>query len=251
MYLPNTDLRTTFLHRAVESNDFASVEESLRKGAEVDMEDGQCQTPLQVAVGRGDECEDIIRLLLQHGADVTGRRGVHGNALTHAACGSPRIMKLLLDHASTQGGFSLTSANRALCTASEFGQVEMIRLLLARGVSPNATGSMYGSALEAAAHYGSEDSVRALLDAGADVNLQGGYHGNALQAAARYGRVDLVNILLQAGADVNAPGGVYPNALTAAIKRDHPQVVEALLRAGAVPVEKKKRRTLMTGRLHS
>lgn len=235
--LPNTDLRTTPLHQAVESNDFSRVEEYLRIGAEVNVEDGQCRTPLQVAVGRGDKYEDIIRLLLQHGADVTGREGVHGNVLTHAACGSPRIMEILLDHASAQRDFSLTSANGALCAASEVGRVEMIRLLLARGVSPNATGSMYGPALEAAAHYGSEDSVRALLDAGADVNLQGGYHGNALQAAARYGRVGLVNILLQAGADVNALGGVYPNALAAAIERGHSQVVDVLLRAGAVPVE--------------
>jgi ankyrin repeat protein len=234
--LPNTDLRTTSLHRAVENKDIAKVEEYLRNGAEVDVEDGQCQTPLQVAVGGGIKYEDIIRLLLQHGADVTGRRGVHGNALTHAAFGSPKIMEILLDHASAQRDFSLTSANHALYTASEVGKVEMIRFLLARGVSPNATGSMYGSALEAAAHYGSKDSVTALLDAGAEVNFQGGYHGNALQAAARYGRVDLVNILLQAGADVNSPGGIYANALTSAIKRDHPLVVEVLLRAGAVPV---------------
>lgn len=242
--LPHADLRTTYLHQAVESNNFAEVEEYLRNGAQVDVEDGQHQTPLQVAVAGGDGYEDIIRLLLQHGADVMGRPGVRGNALTHAARGSPKIMEILLDHASTQRGFSVKSAERALCDASEVGRVEMIRLLLARGVSPNATSSMfYGSALEAAAHYGSEDSVQALLDAGADVNFQGGYHGNALQAAARYGRVGLVNILLQAGADVNATGGIYPNALTAAIKRDHPQVVEVLLRAGARHAEENEGRS--------
>ncbi|CRG90851.1 hypothetical protein PISL3812_07897 [Talaromyces islandicus] len=235
--LPMTDWRSTSLHQAVEAKDIARVEESLRNGVEVDAVDGQCRTPLQVAVCRGIEYEDIIRLLLQHGADVTGRRGVHGNALTHAALGRPRTMEILLDHASAQKDFSLASANGALYAASEVGKVEMIRLLLARGVSPNATGPMYGSALEAAAHYGSEDSVQALLDAGAEVNFQGGYHGNALQAAARYGRVNLVRILLQAGADVNSPGGIYANALAAAIERGHPLVVDVLLKAGAAPVE--------------
>ncbi|QKX53509.1 uncharacterized protein TRUGW13939_00588 [Talaromyces rugulosus] len=240
VHLPNTDLRTTPLHEAVRNRDIARVEEFLRNGVDVDVQDGQCITPLQVAVGRGTvEDDGIIRLLFQYGADVTGRNGVHGNALNHA--GSPRTMGILLDHASAQEGFSLTSANRALCTASEHGDLEMIQLLLARGVSPNAAGSEYGSPLEAAAHYGSEDAVQALLDAGADVNFQGGYPGNALQAAARYGYVNLVRILLQAGADVNAPGGIHANALTSAVKRNHPLVVDVLLKAGATPIEENER----------
>ncbi|KAE8370593.1 ankyrin repeat-containing domain protein [Aspergillus caelatus] len=245
--LPMTDLRSTPLHQAVRSNDIARVEECLRNGADVNVQDGQCKTPLQVAVGSNIEHEDIIRLLLQYGADVTGHRGVHGNALTCAAVGSPRTMKILLDHASAQKDFSLTSANRALYAASEVGRLEMVQLLLAQGVSPNAEGSMYGSALEAAAQYGSEDSVRALLDAGAEVNFQGGYHGNALQAAARYGHLNLVKILLEAGADINAPGGVYANALTSAIKRDHPLVVDFLLQAGATPVSENEKSSSMDG----
>ncbi|KAF7589424.1 hypothetical protein BBP40_004294 [Aspergillus hancockii] len=134
--------------------------------------------PLQVAVGRSIEDEDIIRLL-QYGADATGNRGVHGNALTCAAFGSPRTMNSFRS-CIPQKDFSLTSANRALYTASEVGYLEMIRLLLAQGVSPNAEGSMYRFVLEAAAHYGNEVAVRALLDAGAEVYFQGGYHGNAL-----------------------------------------------------------------------
>jgi ankyrin repeat protein len=239
---PMTDLSTTSLHEAVRNTDIARVEECLRNGADVDAQDGQCLTPLQLAAGRGNvENEGIIRLLFQYGADVTGTPGVHGNALTHATSGTLRTMEILLDHASTQKDFSLTFANRALCTASEHGDLEMIQLLLARGVSPNATGSEYGSALEAAAHYGSEDAVLALLDAGAEVNFQGGYHGNALQAAARYGHVNLVKILLQAGADVNSPGGVYANALTSAMKRNHPLVVDVLLEAGATPIEENEK----------
>ncbi|KAL2830886.1 ankyrin repeat-containing domain protein [Aspergillus cavernicola] len=235
--LPMADLRTTYLHQAVEHRDIAKIEECLRSGADINAQDGQCRIPLQVAVGRGSEDESVIQLLLRYGADVTGHKGVHGNALTAAASGSPRIMHMLLDHAFAQKNFNLTSVNHALYAASEVGRVEMIQLLLDQGVSPNATGSMYGCALEAAAHYGSEDAVRALLDAGAEVNFQGGYHGNALQAAARYGRVNLVKILLQAGASVNAPGGVYANALTSAKKRNHPLVVDILLEAGATLVQ--------------
>ncbi|PLB53330.1 hypothetical protein P170DRAFT_490423 [Aspergillus steynii IBT 23096] len=78
---------------------------------------------------------------------------------------------MLLDHASAQGHFNLSSANRALYTASEYGHVEIIQLLLARGVSPNAAGSMYGCVLEAVAYYGSEDAVQALLAAGAEINF--------------------------------------------------------------------------------
>ncbi|KAH8427669.1 ankyrin repeat domain-containing protein [Aspergillus melleus] len=236
-FLPHADLQTTHLHQAVRENDIPRLEETLRNGADVNMQDGQATTPLQVAVGGCRENVTVIQLLLRYGADVTGHRGVHGNALTHAALGSPAIMRMLLDHVSAQEHFDLSSANRALCTASEYGRVEIVQLLLARGVSPNAGGSMYGCALEAAAHYGSEGAVQALLAAGADVNFQGGYHGNALQAAARYGRENLVKILLQAGADVNASGGVYANALTSAIQRDHPQVVAILLEAGATPVQ--------------
>ncbi|KAB8264241.1 ankyrin repeat-containing domain protein [Aspergillus pseudonomiae] len=230
--LPMADIQTTPLHTAARQRNISQVESYLSHGANVNTCDGQGRNVLQVAILQENN-EGIIRLLLRYGADVIGCSGPHGNALVHAVRANSSIIQLLLDHIASQGSDYHTALESALYYASETGQLQSVRILLARGANPNARGPMYGSAIQAAAHYGSEEIVQTLLDAGAQVNAQGGYHGNALQAAARYGQLHLVQMLLKAGADVNAQGGVDRNALTAATVQKHIEVANILLQAGA------------------
>ncbi|KAJ6505892.1 ankyrin repeat-containing domain protein [Mycena vitilis] len=121
----------------------------------------------------------------------------------------------------------------ALQAAAADGNTDMVRVLLEHGADVNATGGNYGDALQAAAADGNVDLARVLLDHGADVNTTGGNYGSALQAAAENGNVAIVRILLDHGADVNATGGNYGSALQAAARYCHANIVRVLLNHGA------------------
>ncbi|KAJ7717111.1 ankyrin repeat-containing domain protein [Mycena maculata] len=135
-------------------------------------------------------------------------------------------------------GISTSNAGRhgstPLCVAAYYGHVQMIQLLLGKGMDANETthGSRYSriqNALQAASVGGSEDAVRLLIRNGANVNAS-----DALPAASHWGREDVVRLLLECGADVNAvEGQSYGNSLIAASAQGHRGIVQMLLENGA------------------
>lgn len=128
---------------------------------------------------RGREDVELVRLLLDSGADV------------NAAAGKAR------------GWTALQGA----CLA---GNVEAVEVLLASGADVNAAGSAFkgGPALHAACARGRVALVARLLDAGADVNGRAGWGGQTpLQTAAVGGHTEIVEMLRRAGAGGPAWGG--------------------------------------------
>jgi len=143
---------------------------------------------------------EVVRLLLDNGADVNAQRGHLGHAL-QAACVRP---------------FE-----------------DVVELLLARGAEINAQGGYFGNALQAAAYTGRVKNVQLLLKKWAEVNAEGGTYGSALMPAAHKGRRTIVELLLNQSADINANGGPFGNVIQAAIANDKVDVVELLLSRGA------------------
>lgn len=135
--------------------------------------------------------------------------------------------------ASPVTGNSLESVAAPLYYASQAGLKEPVKLLLEKGADVNATGGVYGSALQAASAGGFDETAKLLLDKGANVDTQGGIFGNALQAASVGGYGKVVQTLIDMRANVNGRGGVYGNALQAASAGGHGEVVLQLIHAGA------------------
>ena len=108
-----------------------------------------------------------------------------------------------------------------LLPATKYGYIDIVRLLLQSGVSPNTQDSDRVAALHAAAFASSHDleMVKLLLDAGSDINLHGGPFGSALQAASLKGQVDVIRLLLERGASVNYAIGMWGSALNIAQDR--------------------------------
>ncbi|KAJ5062213.1 ankyrin repeat domain-containing protein [Bipolaris maydis] len=154
--------------------------------------------------------------------------------ISAAQYGQPEMVQLLLrkgaEISAQGGGFKYGNALQA---ASKEGHERIVRMLLDAGAEVNAQGGKYGNALQAASYMGQEKIVKTLLDVGAEVNAQGGEYSNALQAACYSGQEEIVGMLLDAGAEVNAQGGKYGNALQAASYMGQEKIVKTLLDVGA------------------
>ncbi|HYZ84792.1 MAG TPA: ankyrin repeat domain-containing protein, partial [Bryobacteraceae bacterium] len=144
---------------------------------------------------------------------------------------------------------TMNGGESVLMLAARSGNVEAVKVLLARGANLNSRERLGQTALMWAAAEGHTAVVRALIDAGADVDatLESGF--KAFFFAVREGHLDTVRAFLAAGADVNAmmqrpsvpgkagnrPRGPGTSPLMLAIQNGHYELAIALIDAGADP----------------
>jgi len=118
----------------------------------------------------------------------------------------------------------------ALHLAAHFGQLDSIRLLLARGadVAAVSKNAIRNEPLQAAVASGEVEAARLLLDAGAAVDARSHGQFTALHIAAENGDLPLVKLLRAAGADpaLRLETGATPEDLARA--KGHPEVARFL-----------------------
>jgi hypothetical protein len=115
------------------------------------------------------QCNEVVELLLDHGADVNMQGGLFANAL-QAAC-----------------------AHRALSFAERSkGKIvreSIVQCLVERGANVTLLGGIYGTALHAAAFAGYKSTVLVLLHLGANPHIQGTWGMNVLEIAFYAGHI--------------------------------------------------------------
>ncbi|MCW7491441.1 ankyrin repeat domain-containing protein [Leptospira sp. 2 VSF19] len=102
------------------------------------------------------------------------------------------------------------SREHRLFLAVEKGNLELVKELLAEGISINAKDSLGNSPLIKAADEEDLDMAKFLIEKGANVNLRNTTGETALYRAVYRGNLDLVKLLVKAGAEtkVKTVGGV-------------------------------------------
>jgi ankyrin repeat protein len=165
------------------------------------------------------------------------------------------------------------SGNGLLQIASLYGHLEILNILLERGININAVDRNHGTALQAAIYMGHEEVYRELLEwpeekeisrlrlrnssdsrqynvelqtkrsedtkGKLDVNTKGGYYGCALQVAAYRANSQVVKKLIELGAKVNISGGKYGYPLQAAVRTGSMDVVIPILSQAGIEVNAK------------
>ncbi|KAI9351550.1 ankyrin repeat-containing domain protein [Zopfochytrium polystomum] len=178
------------------------------------------RTPLMAAVTIKNA--EIVRLLLQHGADPNGVTPPGANRdsffipllLASGAAANTDVVTALLDagadvYAADPDGLSplhMAAATTNPTFPDGRACADVLRLLLARGADPNKTrNGKVGTPLMGACVYGDTASVEALLDAGADVNAAlPPNRESPLLHACMAGKPDIVRVLLARGANARA-----------------------------------------------
>ena len=157
------------------------------------------QTALGHAASRGDV--RLVKLLLQHGANVHARVGEGASPLAEAAqsarlAEADEIAALLLARQVPVAAAN-SRGETALHAASRNGNVKLIERLLKAGADPMVRDNSGWRPLELATSSGHRDAVKTLLTGGAQVSQVKNACGstNALDIARRMQNKELVELL--------------------------------------------------------
>ena len=211
------------------------VLELLERGFDIDApHDPYGHSPLEEAAASGHL--DIVRILLDKGANVNPRHKMGGPALHYAAYnGLVEVARLLLDRGADPEVKRASTGSKALHLAVDSGNEDTARALLDKGADPNALGRNGNTPLHTAGYNGRLNMARLLMDKGADVNIQAKDGDTPLHEAAVYGHVDIVLALLDRGARIETTNGRGMTPLHYAGTNRNRDIALALLDKGADP----------------
>lgn len=160
----------TLLVTAIKNSNVSATRLLLQKGADAQHR-AQARPPLFHAVQNQEHGAILIRLLLDHGANI------------NTTCGLQRM--------------------NALHWAATAGMIDAANYLLSRGIDTEATCAGEHTALHVAAGTGHTTVVKLLLAQGADLAKRGESGGNVLSFAASMGHQDIVKLCVEQGLPVD------------------------------------------------
>jgi len=241
------------LHEAARKGGLPEIERLLESGLDVDSYDEVGETPLMAACLSADAPAELVRLLLDRGADP--------NALTRpeaadepdgsgpdpfeALEGMPELtggidnlpeilqaVRTMNEQRRGRGAEAGPERSSVLSLAVKSAGLEKLRLLLERGADPNYRSAGGYTPVILAAYARRMDVIELLLAAGASPDGATRYNESALSVLSRSGEFGPVARILELGAD---PAPLAWTPLHRAAALGTPDEIAALLDAGADP----------------
>ncbi|HLG59074.1 MAG TPA: ankyrin repeat domain-containing protein [Vicinamibacterales bacterium] len=193
-------------------------------------------TPVTMAAAQG--ASSAVSALLRHGADPNRPNDLGRTALMFAAnYGQTEIIRLLVKAgANVRARPNSEPRFSALLAAASNGHVDAVRVLLELGADINDSDDDGQTALMLASAKGHSSVVRELVTRGVDVNTTGRGGINAIAVAVVEGQAEVVDLLLDDRVKLNVRAGQFGNTpLALAISLGRTQIAQKLLAAGADP----------------
>ena len=198
------------LHHEVKHGNIRRVHELLRSGAEINAKDRSGYTPLMHALQSPTASVELAELLLDSGGTVaeTTPEGTECSVASVALWGGdPLKLALVLDrgadlrYVDKHGYDALLDAVYRPFKDRDPRLLDVLNILVARGVALNSVTSYGESALRVLSKLGRFDAVQFLLNAGADESQLA---WTPLHRAVALGSLGDVKGLVESGADLEA-----------------------------------------------
>ncbi len=212
--------------RAAFDGDAAFVSRCIADGADVNRPNAKGMTPLMMAAWQHDR-DQVARILLDHGADLTARQPSSGwSAATFAAVNSgPRCLALFFER-----GHRLDPVAdwKALMFAVQYRSRVTATMLLDSGFPPDPRDEEGRTPLMRACRNADTELVRVLLDHGADPRATDHAGWTALHFAAEKANPDNARALMAHGAQADAPAHDGRTPLDLATEKRRAKLVAVL-----------------------
>ena len=206
-------------------------------GADVTARSGYVGwTPLHLASYIGHDVQ-LARFLVEHGADVTAQDNDGSTPLFKASLNdNVDLMRFLVEHGAeviAQNKYGSTPLHEA--SESTRSNLELVQFLVDHGADVVARSKKGRTPLHQAAqsHRDNTDLARFLVEHGADVTVRDKDGSTPLHQALSRGHVDLTRFLVEHGADVTAQDKDGSTPLHMASLCGHVNLVEFLIEHGA------------------
>ncbi|XP_073228584.1 ankyrin repeat domain-containing protein 16-like [Porites lutea] len=236
--LTHNRLGSTALHFAAGSshNSGEILRCLIENGADVNGVNKVKHTPLMIAAKRGHI--NALTLLIKHGADVDLQDSDGYKALHHAVYGSDVSSEILSCLIGIGADVNARTNNGVtpLMIAAEKGHINAVTSLVKCGANVDLQDKDGQTALHHAMQSPQAsicEVLSCLIKDGADVNAHTFHNETPLMLASRDGHVNVVTFLIKHGADVDLQDKDGDTALHYAASSSLPEVVEMLLNLGA------------------
>ena len=156
-------------------------------------------------VGHGE----MVTELLENGASINAKHSKNGRTPLHLAAeyGEEEMVKLLILKGADKNTLD-NSETTPLCSAAYFGHVAAALALMAEGADVNIRCSqLKRSVVHLVAEKGHVDILRAAIEHGVDLGATDSNQWTALHHAASYNKVETIDALVEAGANIEARTG--------------------------------------------
>lgn len=224
---------STLLHTAAEGGRLECCRLITERGGEVNAKDILRKTPLIRAVEKGHK--PVVQLLAEKGADIHCKDCYYGTVFDFAE-GKHEILEYLIGkgECSDLSSIDNTYGTTLLHQMAERGDIELVRLILKKGIDVNIRDMTGRTPLHHCASSdgkeGSNEMVPFLISQGAIVNVQDDEGRTALHWACMSGYYETAKLLISKGADVNMhdKGGLAPLHMV-----ESPRIADLLIGNGA------------------
>ncbi len=227
---------------ALNPNTYDAAKYLIENGAKATWKGKTGRTPLMTVAGRGSV--NVAELFLQHGVDINaidsnGQTALHYAAYSRNPDGMSKFLilngaevnPLFCKHGKVSGCCS--GITTPLHSASNTGQLAMVRNLINSGAKINVLNQDGLTPLYLAVKKGNPDVVKLLVEHGAFINTAEKNLGySELMLAVALGKKDIADYLIKNGADVNMKNKEGKSALDLAWNYGHKQIAYSLLTAG-------------------
>lgn len=186
----------SLVHALTEHGEPAALRVLLEHGADSNARDGDDQTPLHIAAALDENGENVVKVLLNHHADV--------EAITKRDHETPLII------------------------AVKSGRLDNVRLLLENGAEPEMKDRLGYAAIHHAVFRRTVNVLRFLLKNNVRVDSIGHYGRTALHLAASRGDDTIVKLLKNAGANLKIRDASKKTPLNLAENEGHESTVRIL-----------------------
>ncbi len=229
--IATADPLSVALNNAIINRQIDMVRLLIDHGADVNRTNDQNMSPLFLAYGQGDTI--IVKVLLEKGADINGKNGISDWTLAYVVMdkSDTAMMMYLIDRELDVNLKVVNDGTTALEKAVEMNLLTVARKLIEKGANVNKS-SLSGTPLSAACTAGHLEMAKMLIDHGADIKIKIWPGTPILHVASAGGKAEIVKLLIARGADVSEwYGGATP--LHRAVRKAHMGTVRALVECQA------------------